>query len=427
MRDSERVVITGVGAVTALGHSAQETFTALCEGKNGIKKIPALEEAGFPVCIGGAVPNLEALYELYPEAQKYGSRKLAYALKAADEALEMANMSSLGQFECGVYMGVETSRVPFPITYQFYHLSGRQESKVDYHKFGDLCRELYPRQMNHNKLPAFLPRFIANRYKASGPIMATSNACASANYAVGEAIRKLRSGRIKVALTGSADEMLDEYMIIGFSRLKALSFNNAEPDNALKPFDIRRDGFVLGEGGAILVLETLEHAKERKAEILCELGGFGATSDGEKITACHKQGAWLVEAMKRAIEDGQIDLDDLRYVNAHGTSTRLNDLSESRAVTHLFGDKAKEVLVNSTKSMVGHTVAAAGAIEAVVTAMSLANGIFHPTRNFEVPDDGCELNYCQGKAVKRQVEAAISNSCGFSGCNSCLTFKRYHE
>ena len=427
MKDSERVVITGVGAVTALGHSADETFEALCAGKNGIRKIPALEEAGYPVCIGGAVPDIEALYEKYPEAKEYGSRKLAYALKAMDDALKMAQLTTLQERECGFYMGVETSRVPFPITYQFYHLSGRQESKVDYLKFGELCRELYPRQMNHNKLPAFLPRFLAQRFSASGPIMATSNACASANYAMGEALRKLRSGRIKIAITGSADEMLDEYMIIGFSRLKALSFNNERPDKALKPFDARRDGFVLGEGGAILVLETLESAKERGAHILCELRGFGASSDGEKITACHKQGAWLVEAMKRAMEDGHIELDELRYVNAHGTSTRLNDLSESRAIAQLFGDKAKDVLVNSTKSMIGHTVAAAGAIEAVVTAMSLANSIFHPTRNLEVPDDGCELNYCPGKAVKRQIEAAISNSCGFSGCNSCLTFKRYHE
>ena len=186
-------------------------------------------------------------------ARQYGSRKIAYALKAMDEALEMAHLSNLKDVRCGMYMGVETSRAPFPIIYQFFNLAGREKNRIDYEIFGRLCRDLYPPETNHNKLPTFLPHFLAKKYEISGPVMATSNACASANYAIGEALRKLRSGRIDVAITGSADEMLDEYMIIGFSRLRALTQKNETPDKALRPFDSARDGFALGEGGAILV------------------------------------------------------------------------------------------------------------------------------------------------------------------------------
>jgi len=420
-----RLVVTGVGAVTALGHSADATFRGLCAGENGIRAIPALEAAGYPVTIGGAVPDTERLLATYPDAATYGSRKLAYALSALDEALAAAELSTLAGTACGAYFGVETSRVPFDVTYEFYRRSGRETNSVDYRAFGSTCRDLLAADKTHNKLPAFLPRHLAARYGMAGPLLATSNACASATYAIGQAMRHLRSGRVDMAVVGSADEMLDEYMIIGFSRLKALSSNNDHPDRAVRPFDVNRDGFVLGEGGAVLVLETLEHATRRRAPVLCEIRGFAATSDGEKITACHRHGAWLAQAMRRALADGGQTPDDIDYVNAHGTSTRLNDMSESRAIAAVFGERAPTVLVNSTKSMLGHTVAAAGAIEAVVTCLSLARGICHPTRNFERPDEGCHLNYCRDHAVEAPLRGAMSNSCGFSGCNSCLTFSRY--
>ncbi len=427
MANDKKIVITGVGAVTSLGTSSSETFRRLCNGDNGIVEVPSLKESGFPVYIGGLVPEIESLLDIYPDARKYGSRKLAYILKSADEAMEQAGFENFRGMACGLYLGVETSRVAFSSTYEIFKRSGGNADCLDYSKYGSKCRSLVPSPEIHNKLPSFLPRYLSQRYEISGPQMATSNACASSNYAIGEAIRKLRSGRVDIAITGSADEMIDEYIVTGFGILRALSQNNAEPHLAMKPFDARRDGFVLGEGGAILVLETLEHALKRGANVICELAGFASSSDGEKITACNRKGLWLGKAMALAIEDGGMELDDINYVNAHGTSTRLNDQSESRAIVATFGDRAVEILVNSTKSMIGHSVASAGAIEAVVTALSISQGICHPTRNLVAPDTGCDLNYCKDKAVKVDIEGAISNSCGFSGGNSCITFRKYHD
>ena len=424
MAGRKKVVVTGVGAVTALAHSIESTFEKLCAGQNAIVEIPYLKEAGFPVYIGGLVPDLETLEEAYPESREHHSRKLAYLLKSADEALGNAGLSHLGGYKAGVFLGVETSRLPLESAFRIFQLSGRESNRVDYQKFGALCQEIVSADQVQNKQPSFLSRFLAARFGVTGPVLATSNACASSNYAMGAALRKLRSGEIDVAITGSADEMIDPYIVMGFHLLTALSTCNSEPSKAIKPFDVRRDGFVLGEGGAILVLETAEHARRRGAPVLCELAGFGSTSDGEKITACNRQGSWLQEAMKRAIEDGGMTLEDIGYINAHGTSTRLNDLAESRAITALFGDHAKNIVVNATKSMIGHAVAAAGAIEAAVTVLSLDRGVCHPTRNLEVRDKECELNYGSDGPVQAKLVGAISNSCGFSGGNTCVAFRK---
>ncbi|MBI4858962.1 MAG: beta-ketoacyl-[acyl-carrier-protein] synthase family protein [Candidatus Riflebacteria bacterium] len=425
MEQNNRVVVTGMGAVTALGHTLDETFDRLCAGVSGIREVPSLKQAGFPVYIGGTVPDLDTLLDRYPDARRHHSRKLAFACKALDDALGSARLTTLAGLSCGLYLGVETGRVAFENTYRIFHFAGRATNRVDYREFGLRRRDLVPAAQIQNKMPCFLGRYLAVRHGISGPMLATSNACASSNYAIGEALRKLRSGRIQVAIAGSADEMIDEYMITGFSLLKALSPNNARPEGASRPFDTRRDGFVLGEGAAMLVLETLDHACRRGAPIVCELAGFGATSDGEKITACQREGVWLLEAMRRALADAGMDRDEVDYVNAHGTSTRLNDTAEVRAIASLFGDRSSRVLVNSTKSMIGHTVAAAGAIEAAVTIRSIVTGVCHPTLNLENLDPGCGLNCCPGRAVRSDLGAALSNSCGFSGANSCLAFRKY--
>jgi 3-oxoacyl-[acyl-carrier-protein] synthase II len=227
-----------------------------------------------------------------------------------------------------------------------------------------------------------------------------------------------------MAVAGSADEMIDEYIITGFSLLRALSDDNENFSTTSRPFDIRRRGFVLGEGGAVLILETLEHAQKRNARVICEFAGYGTSSDGHKITACHKEGLHLKRAMERALQSAGIIADDIDYVNAHGTSTRLNDQAEARALLSLFGAKAGEIAVNSSKSMLGHTVAAAGAIEAAITCMSIKTGMFHPTRNYEKSDPGLDLDFCPLKSGKKDIRAALSNSSGFSGGNSSLCFKK---
>ncbi|PKK90324.1 MAG: hypothetical protein CVV64_10175 [Candidatus Wallbacteria bacterium HGW-Wallbacteria-1] len=418
-----KIVVTGLGAVTALGHSMSETFDNLCAGKSGINEIPWLREAGFPVYIGAEVKGMESLFEVYPQAEKHNSRKLAYALKAMDEACQQAGLESFQGLRAGIFMGVETSRIPFSSSFDIFNLCGREKGRVDYRLFGEKCRNLISRDHIQNKFPFFLPGFLAGTHAISGPVLATSNACASSNYATGEALRHLRSGLVDVAVVGSSDEMIDEYMITGFSLLRALSQNNSDPQGSSRPFDMKRDGFVLGEGGAILILETLEHALKRGAKPICELAGYGSSSDGEKITACNRQGAWLMRAMECAIEDGGMTLSQIGYVNAHGTSTRLNDLSEAMAIHSLFGESENPPLVNSSKSMLGHTVAAAGAIEAAVTITSMVRKVFHPNRNLSQSDTRFPLNYCGLKAVEGNVLGALSNSCGFSGGNSCIAFR----
>jgi len=420
---SSIVVVTGLGMVTALGHTADETFENLCLGKSGIEVIPELKEAGFPVRIGARVRDLDKLLTLYPEAATHGSRKLAYVLKSMDEAMFQAGISSYDGKRAGVFLGVETSRAPFAESYEIFSLSGREKGRVDYSIFARECREIISPERIQNKFPFFLPALLASRHGIAGPVMATSNACASSNYAMGEALRHLRDGAIDMAVVGSADEMIDEYMITGFSLLRALSQNNQDPAGSSRPFDSKRDGFVLGEGGAVLIIETLEHALSRGARPLCEIAGYGATSDAEKITACNRQGTWLGRAMDSAIEDAGLVPSDIGYVNAHGTSTRLNDQAEAAAISRVFMNNPEAPLVNSTKSMLGHTVAAAGAIEAVVTVMSLFSGRFHPCLNLEQPDPGSQLNFCTSLVEKSGIRAAISNSCGFSGGNSCIVFR----
>lgn len=424
---ADTIVVSGLGAVTPLGLSAEETFRRLCAGENAIHTIPRLVEAGFPVTIGAQIDQVDELMDRHPDARRFGSRKLAYFLESLQEARTQSGIADFHGLRAGVFLGVETSRIPIARSFDIWKRASGPDFHVDMKRFGDNCRNLLSRDEILNKFPAFLSIAVAAATGIQGPVMATSNACASANFAIGEAFRRMREGSLDVAIVGSADEMIDEYMITGFSLLRALSFENEHPDAACRPFDCRRSGFVLGEAGAALVLERLDHCLRRGGKPLAVLAGYGSSSDGHKITACHPQGAGLADAMKRALEEGQLPLEDVGYINAHGTSTRLNDQAESRAIKSLFGPHAERIKVNATKSMIGHSVAAAGAVEAVVTVMTLREKIAHPTRNMESSDIGCGLDYCGHGAVAVDLPAALSNSCGFSGGNSCLAFRRYEE
>jgi len=427
MAEERKIVITGMGAVTALGHNLTDSFENLCKGKNGIVEIEDYKASNFPVYMAGVVQDYEKIMEKFPLSIKYNSRKLAYTLKSLEEAMESAKIKSFSNFKCGASLGIETSRIPFELAWEIYNRSSDEKFKVDYEKFGKTCVEILDSHHIQNKFPIFIPAIIAENYGISGSIMATSNACASSNYAIGDAFRKIKSGALDMVVTGSGDEMIDEYMITGFSLLRALSFDNENFETASRPFDENRSGFILGEAGAILILEELEHAKNRGAEIFCELSGFGTSSDGEKITACNPQGSGLKIAMESSLISSGMTIDDIQYINAHATSTHLNDVSETRAIMSLFGEKAYDLKINATKSMIGHTVAAAGAVEACVTALSIKNGICHPTRNLKKSDENCPLFYCPEESVKLEINGAISNSCGFSGGNSCLVFKKYKE
>ncbi len=422
-----RVVVSGVGLVTALGIGAAESFAGLCAGKPAIGELDEFKKAGFEVYIGAEVKDAQKLIEKYPDAAKYSSRKLAFILSALDEALDGARLFDFNDIACGLFFGIETSRIAFEKAFEIYTRSSGPDFKVDYGLFGRDCLKLLNKYEIKNKFPFFIPGYIAGRCNIKGPLMATSNACASSNYAIGEALRRIRSGEIDVAITGSCDEMIDAYILTGFNLLGALSTNNKNPEAASRPFDAQRDGFVLSEGAAVLILEEESRARARGANIICELSGYASSSDAEKITACRRDGGMLKIAMEQAICDAAILKEGINYINPHATSTRLNDVSETRAIKSLFGSTAKNIVISATKSMIGHSVAAAGAIEAVVTALSVKNDICHPTINLNMPEAECDLDYCPGAARKLIINAALSNSCGFSGGNSCLVMNKYGE
>ncbi len=426
-KERRRVVVSGAGLVTPLGLSAAETFSGLCAGKSAIGELDEFKKAGFEVYIGAEVRDAHKLIEKYPDAAKYASRKLAFILSALDEALAGARLFDFNDISCGLFFGIETSRIAFEKAFEIYRRSCGPDFKVDYGLFGRDCLKLLNKYEIRNKFPFFIPGYIAGRHNIKGPLMATSNACASSNYAIGEAMRRIRSGEIDMAITGSCDEMIDAYILTGFNLLGALSTNNKNPESASRPFDAERDGFVLGEGAAVLVLEEESCARARGADIICELSGYASSSDAEKITACRPDGGMLKLAMEQAMLDASLTPSGINYINPHATSTRLNDAAETRAIKLLFGAAAKDIVISATKSMIGHSVAAAGAIEAVVTALSVKNDICHPTINLITPDAVCDLDYCPGAARKLIINGAISNSCGFSGGNSCIVVNKYGE
>src|SRR5947208_7472233 len=292
----------------------------------------------------------------------------------------------------------------------------------------DIYRERGPSKIS----PFFIPMFIADiaaglvsmRYNAKGPNYATISACATSAHAIGDAFRTIQYGDADVVITGGSQATVTPMAIGGFANMKALSERNESPETASRPFDATRDGFVMGEGAGIVILEELEHARKRGAEIYAEIVGYGATGDAYHLTAPAPDGEGAQRAMKRALNDAKLDVDDIQYINAHGTSTPANDLNETKAIKAVFGERAKEVNVSSTKSMTGHMLGAGGAVEFIIGALSIRDCIIPPTINYETPDPDLDLNYTANTAVTRPVRTVLSNSFGFGGHNVTLAIKR---
>jgi 3-oxoacyl-[acyl-carrier-protein] synthase II len=276
-------------------------------------------------------------------------------------------------------------------------------------------------------IPDMASGLIAIKYRFKGPNYCTVSACASSAHAIGDAFRLIRYGDADVMIVGGSEAPIIPTAVAGFSSMKALSTRNDEPEKASRPFDRDRDGFVMGEGAAVLVLEEYEHAMRRGAKIYAELVGYGTTADAYHITAPCVDGEGAVKCMLRALEDAKLSPDEVDYINAHGTSTKLNDAVETLAIKKAFGERAYKIPISSTKSMIGHLLGAAGAIEALATIMTIYTGIIHPTINYENPDPECDLDYVPNEARKKEVNVAISNSFGFGGHNVCLAFKKFEE
>ncbi|MDQ7066304.1 MAG: beta-ketoacyl-ACP synthase II [candidate division KSB1 bacterium] len=411
--NGNRVVVTGIGAITPLALNAEETWQKLLAGQSGIGYIRHFDTTDFDTKIAGEVTDFDPKAVLDTKEARRMDRFCQFAVAAADQAIEDAGLDveKLDRERIGVVVSSGIGGM------------GTFETET---------RKLIERGPGRVS-PFFIPMMIADiaaghismRYGFRGPNYAIVSACASAANAIADALQLIRRGVADIVIAGGAEATITPLGVAGFNSMKALSTRNDEPQKASRPFDAKRDGFVMGEGGGILVFENLDHARARGARIYGELAGAGLSADAYHITAPAPDGVGAQRAMRQALEDAKLQPQDVQYVNAHGTSTEANDKNETIAIAKVFGEAAETLNINSTKSMIGHLLGASGAVEAIVTLMTIRDGQIHPTINQEHPDPDCFLNYTPNEAQTREVQAAVSNSFGFGGHNVCLVFKKY--
>lgn len=412
----KKVVITGIGAITPIGNNIEEFWKNLIDGKSGVAPITRFDASGFDTRFAAEVKNFDGL--------KYFDRKTVqrldlftqFALVSTDEALKNSNLdlNNLDKNRVGVVFG---SGIGGMWTWHY-------QSEIGF-KLGGFTR----------LSPFFVPMMISDiaaghiaiKYGFKGLNYATTSACATSAHAIALGALHIERGDADVVVVGGSEASICPMGIGGFNAMKALSTRNDAPEKASRPFDKNRDGFVMGEGSATLILEDYDFAMKRGAPILAELVGIGLTADAYHITAPAPGGEGAVRSMKLSIEDAGISLTDVDYINAHGTSTPYNDKNETEAIKTLFGEHAYKMAISSTKSMTGHLLGAAGALEAVVTVLTLMNNIIPPTINYEEPDPECDLYYVPNKAIEREVNYAISNAFGFGGHNVSLLFKKFKK
>jgi len=412
--DRCKIVITGLGALSPNGNSVDEFWNSSIAGKSGIVPISYFDTKNHKVTIAGELNGFDPESVLEPKQIRKLDPFSIYAIAAADEAISMAGISN---------QGIDLDRVGITVGTGVGGIQTLEDQHTTIEQKG-------PRRVS----PLFVPKMIANiagghlamRWGFRGPNQTITSACASATDAIGLAMRLIISGDADVMITGGTEASITGLCIAGFANMKALSQSCDIPENASRPFDANRDGFVLGEGSGMLVIEKEEHAIKRGAVILAELAGYGSTDDAFHITQPAPEGAGAKEAMNRAIKDANLKSTDIDYINAHGTSTPYNDRNESAAIHSLFGSYSKKLKVSSTKSMTGHLLGAAGAIEAVITVKTIMNQLLPPTINYETPDPDCFLDYVPNTAQKYSVNAALSNTFGFGGHNAVLCFQRYN-
>ncbi len=405
-----RVVITGYGAVTPLGSNVEDTWQGLVAGNSGIGHISLFDAANFSVKIAAEVKNFNPLGYLDPTTAKYTDRFTQFAAAASLQAIEHAKLKidDSNRYDAGVLIGSGIGGVN-TLSQQLVVMDTRGPSRVSPYT-----------------VPMMISDNAASRVsiitKIMGPNLCLVTACSTGADAIGIAYKMVKHGEIKIMIAGGTDAAIAPIGVAGFQQAGALS-RNPDPLKASRPFDAKRDGFIMGEGAAVVVLESLDYARQRGAHILAEIVGYGATSDANHITQPAESGEPAVKAIELALAG--IDRDKVDYINAHGTSTPLNDLSETRAIKKAFGDRAYKIPVSSIKSMVGHMLGAAGALEAVVCCKVVETGIIPPTINLEYPDPECDLDYVPNKARTGDVNLTISNSFGFGGHNSVLAISRY--
>jgi len=410
-----RVVVTGVGLVTPLGIGVRESWDALVAGKSGIAEITRFDATNFQTRIAGEVKDFRAADWLPAKEAKRTELFIAYSVAATRMAMEDSGLKI--DERNGHRIGVITG----------CGLGGLESMENTIR----VIQNSGPRRVS----PFFIPLMIGNmapgmisiHFGAKGPNASLATACAAGTHAVGDSYVAIQSNAADAMITGGVEAVVTESCVAGFNAMKALSTRNEDPQKASRPFDRDRDGFVVGEGSGILILEELEHARSRGAKIYAEIVGYGMSGDGYHMTSPPPDGNGAVRCMQAALDNAGVSYEQVDYINAHGTSTPLNDLYETRAIKEVFKDQARSIAVSSTKSMTGHLLGGAGGIETVFTALTIHEGIIPPTINYENRDEECDLDYVPATARKQKVEYALTNSFGFGGTNGCLLLKAYSE
>lgn len=422
-----RVVVTGIGMVNPMGHDPETVWSGLKESKSGVGRTTLFDATGFPTQISAEVKDWDITQCGEPaENWKNRGRHTRFAAGAAKQAVTDSNVlpSIEDPTRFGVYLGSGEGNQDFT-TFSQMMAAAVADGAYDGSKFIQAGLELLNPAAELEQEPNMPAAHIATLLNAQGPNFNCLTACAASSQAVGEATELIRRGDADVMLAGGAHSMIHPFGVTGFNLLTALSESNDEPTKASRPFDRLRNGFVLGEGSAMVILEELESAKSRGAKIYGEVAGYGTTADAYRITDIPPDGHGGIAAMRMAISDANLTPDDIDYVNAHGTSTTVNDKVESKACREVFGDRADKVPVSSTKSMMGHLIAAAGVTEMIVCLMAMRDSVVPPTINYENPDPECDLDYVPNHARDASVRFALNNSFGFGGQNICLCLSRF--
>jgi 3-oxoacyl-[acyl-carrier-protein] synthase II len=405
--------VTGLGIVSPVGIGIQESWKALCEGRSGIRRITKFDPSSYETQIAGEVKGFKAEDWMSKKEAKRFELFISYAIAATRMAVDDAGFAITAENgdRVGVITGCGLGGLRF-----------MEDTILTIHQIG-------PKRVS----PFFIPMMIGNMapgmisilFGAKGPNASLATACAAGSHAVGDSFKIIQEGRADAMITGGTEAVISPSCVAGFNAMKALSTRNAEPERASRPFDRDRDGFVPGEGAGILILEELEHARRRNARIYAEMVGYGLTGDGYHMTSPPPDGNGAARCMQMALDDAGIRYDQLDYINAHGTSTELNDLYETRAIKTVFKEHARKVAVSSTKSMTGHLLGGSGGIEAVFSAMAVYADLIPPTINYENQAEELDLDYVPNVARKATVNFAMSNSFGFGGTNATLLFKKY--
>ncbi len=412
-QDRTKVVITGMGAMTPLGQTPEAFWDNLVAGKSGIGPMTLCDPTDYPCRISGEVSDFDPGQYINNKEARRMARFSQLAVASALTAVEASglDMSREDPFRVGVVLGNGNGGFP----------TLEENCRVLAERGGMKMTPFFFPMILPNMAAATVGRFVG----AQGYNSTATTACAASNQAMGEALEVIRRGAADVVLAGGAEAGISQLGLAGFAVMRALSTRNDDPTSASRPFDAERDGFVPAEGSVILVLESLEHALARGANILAELAGFACTSDASHPVQPEENGTSAAQAMRLAVADAGVSLEQVDYINAHGTSTPLNDAVETVAIKRFFGDRAYQIPISSTKSMIGHSLGASGSLEAAACIKTITEGMVHPTVNQQVPDPKCDLDYVPNQARKHQVSVALSNAFGFGGQNACLVFKKF--